>query len=274
MSSSDFRDTLVELIDTSPEAMNHPTADQWIAYQRGELAAEEEERLQEHLARCRDCFDLAEGAAAFAQSHEEPGAGQGVETAALWRLIHPRLESPEPSRQSRQIIREISDRSRRSSSWRFRLPNYLAASFFVALVAVGVSNIQRGKELQTLKAPKTNLLISEFSGGERLATLGAAEKTMIAPAGPWLLVIHPGEELPVYRLVIREVATGRERLSNDELRPARNLGLIYYVPEGIEPGRYQIELSDGSGGGGGKVLETHLLRVTAPGQGEPTRPGH
>jgi hypothetical protein len=278
VSSSDFRDTLVELIDTSPDPMDHPTADQWIAYQRGELAAEEEERLQEHLARCRDCFDLAEGAAAFAQSHEEPGAGQKVETAALWRLIRPRLGSPEPprqSRQSRQIVREISDHPRRrSSSRRFPLPTYLAASFFLALVALSVSNIQQRRELNTLKAPKGDLPVAELAGGERLATLGAAETTMTAPAGPWLLVIHPGEELPVYRLVILEAATGRERWSNNELRPVKNLGLIYYVPEGISPGRYRIELSDASAGGAGKVLETHLLRVTAPDKGEPTRPGH
>ena len=77
MSSSDFRDTLVELIDTSPEAMDHPTPDQWLAYQRGELSAGEEERLQEHLVRCRDCFDLA-AAAAEGEENWADGDGSGA----------------------------------------------------------------------------------------------------------------------------------------------------------------------------------------------------
>lgn len=268
MSSSDFRDTLVELIDTFPETMDHPTSDQWIVYQRGELSPGEEERLQEHLVRCRDCFDLAEAAAAFADPDEEPGAGQDVETAALWRLLRPQLGPPEPPRQSRQKVREIADPPRRRPAWQGRLPTYLAASFFVALVALSVSNLRQRKELETLRAPKANLLISEFSGGERLATLGTAEQTLTAPAGPWLLVLHPGEELPVYRLVIREAVTGRELLSNDGLRPSKDRALTFYLPEGLRPGLYRLELSDGSGGGTGKVLETHRLRLTEPGRGE------
>src|SRR4051794_25455925 len=107
--------------------MDHPSPDQWIAYHRGELPAGEEERLQEHLARCRDCFGLAEGAAAFAQPDEELGAGQDVETAALWRLLRPQLD-PQPA-PSLENVREISARPQPRASWRFRLPTRLAALF-------------------------------------------------------------------------------------------------------------------------------------------------
>src|SRR5690349_14782052 len=106
--------------------MDHPTPDQWIAYQRGELSPEEEERLQEHLARCRDCFDLAGAAAAFAQP-DEPDAVQETETAAVWRLLRPQLDPPP------QNVRNISDGPRRTSRG-FRLPTTVAAVFFVALV--------------------------------------------------------------------------------------------------------------------------------------------
>ena len=75
MSSSDFRDALLELIDGSPEPSEHPSPDGWLAYHRGELPADEEARFQEHLVRCRDCFDLAEAAAAFAAPDEGAGAG-------------------------------------------------------------------------------------------------------------------------------------------------------------------------------------------------------
>ena len=65
-SASDFRHTLLELIERTPKPVDHPSPDRWIAYQRGELPADEEAQLQEHLVRCRACFDLAAAAAAFA----------------------------------------------------------------------------------------------------------------------------------------------------------------------------------------------------------------
>jgi hypothetical protein len=258
VSSSDFRDTLEELIDTSPEPMDHPSPDEWIAYQRGELPAGEEEHLQEHLVRCRECFDLAEAAAAFAQSHEEPGADQEVETAALWRLLRPQLDP------SLQNVREISSVPRRSS-WRFRLPDYLAASFFVALVGLTVWNLRLHSANEALRAPKPNVLISEFSVGERAAKPLGFTEALSAQTG--LLVLHPSEELPVYRLALRDAATGKP-LWSYELRPDKNLALTLQLPEGLRPGDYRLELSDGSSGRAGKVIETHRLRVTETGRGE------
>jgi Putative zinc-finger len=135
-SSSDFRDTLLELIEESPKPMDHPTPEQWIAYQRGQLPAVEEERLQEHLARCRDCFDLAGAAAAFAQP-DEPDAAQEMETAALWRLLRPQLDPPP------QNVRQIAAVPRRG----FRLPTTLAAIFFAALVGMTAWNLQQRSAL-------------------------------------------------------------------------------------------------------------------------------
>ena len=265
--SSDFRDTLLELIDTSPEPMDHPSPDRWIAYHRGALPADEEEGLQEHLARCRDCFDLAEAAAAFAQPDEEPGAGEEVDTAALWRLLRLQLD-PTVDPQAGpplQNVREISAGPRRRPSWGGRLPMALAASFFVATVGLTVWSLRQQSALEALRAPRPNAPIFDFSAGERLPT--SAERTLSASTGPWMLVFHPADEIPVYRLALREAATGRE-LWSCELRPDEDLALTLQLPEGLRPGRYRLELSDGSGGRAGKVLETHLLRVTEPGRGD------
>jgi hypothetical protein len=254
--SSDFRDTLLELVDSSPGPVDHPSPDQWLAYHRGELAAGEEARLQEHLVRCRDCFDLAEAAAAFARPDEAPGTGQQMETAALWRLLRPQLGS------SPDDVREISAGPRRSS-WRFRLPSALAASFFVALAGLTAWNLRQQSALEALRAPQPNAPIFDFSAGERLP----AGQELAVPTGPRMFVFHPAEELPVHRLVIRDAATGRE-LASHELRPDQDLALTLYLPAGLRPGRYRLELSDGSGGRAGRVLEAHLLRVTEPGRGE------
>jgi hypothetical protein len=250
-SPADFRDTLLELIDTSPEPADHPAPDRWLAYHRGELPAGEEARLQEHLVRCRECFDLAEAAAAFAQPEEEPGADRETETAALWRLLRPQLDP------ARRNVREIS--AGRRPSWKFRLPSTLAASFFVALIGMAAWNLQQRSALEALRAPQPNAPILEIAAGER----AAAGQELIVPGGRRMLVFHPPEELPVYRLAIRDAASGRE-LSAHELRPDRDLALTLYLPEGLPPGRCRLELSDGSG----RTLETHLLRVTEGERGE------
>lgn len=249
-SSSDFRDTLLELIATSPEPMDHPSPDRWLAYHRGELSEDEEALLQDHLVRCRDCFDLCEAAAAFTEPAEEPDAGQEVDSAAHWRLLRPRLGVVAPGPQRRP-------------SWRARLPLALAASFFVATVGLAAWNLRQQSALDALRAPQPDALIFDFSAGERFSTPDSAEKTLSASTGPWMLVFHPADELPVYRLALRDAAAGRE-LWSYELRPDEDLALTLQLPEGLPPGRYRLEVSDGSGGRAGRVLETHLLRVTEP----------
>lgn len=247
----------------SPEPADHPSPDQWLAYHRGELSEDEEARLQEHLVRCRDCFDLAEAAAAFAAPDEAPGPGQEVETAAAWRLLRPQLD-PSP-----ENVRAISA-GRERPSRRFRLPTYLAASFFVALVGMTFWNLRQQSDieamreqqsaLEVLRAPKPNAPVIDFSAGERQTFLG--ENVLRLPPGPSTLVFHPNDELSVYRLAFSDVKTGQE-LDSYELRLDEDLALTLQLPEGLPPGRYRLELSDPSSG---RVLETHLVRV-APGGG-------
>ncbi len=271
-SSSDFRDTLLEVIGTSPEPVDHPSPDRWLTYHRGELPAGEEARLQEHLVRCRDCFDLAEAAAAFAEPDGQ-GTGQEVDTAALWRLLQPQLD-PSPD-SPRQNVVQISDvPRRRTSSRRFRVPRALAASFFfLALMSLTAWNLRQQTALNELRAPQPNAAIVDFSAGERLPTSG--EKVLSASTGPWMFVFHPADELQAYRLTLREAEGGKE-LWSYELQPDEDFALTIQLREALPPGRYWFELSDGTdgtdggdGGDGGdgragRVLQTLPLRVTAP----------
>lgn len=238
----------------SPEPVDHPSPDQWLAYHRGELREDEETRLQEHLVRCRDCFDLAEAAAAFAGPDEKPGAEQEAETAAIWRLLRPQLD-PSP-----ENVRAISA-GRERPSWRFRLPTYLAASFFVALVGLTFWNLQLQSSLDAQRAPKPNARIYDFSAGERESSFAGSAWSI--DTGPSTLVFHPDDELPVYRMALSDGETGEE-LGSYELRPDEDLALTLQLPDGLRPGRYRLVLSDGSGG---RVLETYVLRVTPGGGG-------
>src|SRR5689334_3710459 len=118
--------------------MDHPSPDRWLAYQRGELSADEEALFQADLVRCRHCFDLAAAAASFAQPDGEPDAAQEMEDAALWRLLRPQLDPPAET--PAQNVRKITEGPRRPSR-RFSLPTTLAATFFVALVGMAAWNL-------------------------------------------------------------------------------------------------------------------------------------
>jgi hypothetical protein len=247
--SSDFRDALVELIEGSPSPAEHPSPERWIDYHRGRLSPDEEELLQEHLARCRDCFDLAAGAAEFAGPGEDTGAGQDVETTALWRLLRPQLDPPPAPPDN---VRSISTAAPRPPSRASRLPTTLAATFFVALVGMTAWILQLQSERAALLAPVANVATLEIAGGDR-----AAGPEPSIPTGPRRLVFHPAEDLPAWRLSIRDAATGREVVS-EKLLPDQNLAFNLYLPQGLPPGRYRLDLLDGAG----KVRETHPLRVT------------
>jgi len=229
-SSTDFREA------------DHPSPDRWLAYHRGELADDEAALLEEHLVRCRDCFDLSQAAEAFARPDAEPDASEEVASAALWRLLRPELGK----------VREISSarppRPAGRSPWMS-----LAASFFIALVGLGAWSAYQQREA---RAPQADVPIIDFLAGERLA--GSEEKVLSASARP-MFVFHPSDELPAYRLVIRDAATGREIFSH-VLKPDPDLALNIHFPKGLPAGRYRLELRDG--GPAGKVLEEHRLRVT------------
>jgi len=256
--SSEFRAAFAELVDaTYPQPGDHPSADQWLAYHRGELAAAEEERLQEHLVRCRDCFDLAQAAEAFAgtpEDTEQPDAGYETSSAALWRLLRPRLGAVRP-------MREVP-RPRR----RFRLPESLAASLFVALVGLTAWSIHQQKVLTELQALRPNAPIVDLLAGER--DTSSSETRLVAGTGPWTLVFHPDDELPLYRLAIRDAATGHE-LYSLELRPDADHVPTLGLPEGLlPPGHYRLVLSDASARGAGGTVEEHLLHLTEADRGD------
>ncbi len=260
--ADDFRAALAELIETTrPEAAEHPGAERWLAYQRGELAAGDEAALAEHLVRCRDCFDLAQAAAAFAipAGDESAAAGGDLDARELWRRLEasraPGGETSAPPPPAR-----LAGRRGR------QFPYALAAALFLALLSSAAWNLRQWRALAALGAPRADAPIFDFSGGERLAE---AERTVRADGGPWLLVFHPSEELPLYRLTIRDATGGA--LSTLLLHPSADLALTVQLPAGLPLGSYRLELSAATAGSAASepapVLETHRLRVTEAARG-------
>ena len=108
-------------------------------------------------------------------------------------------------------------------------PYALAASFFVALVGLTVWNLQPAERPGNVAGAAAQRSHFEIDAGERVVPAG---RELSMPAGPRMLVFHPAEDLPVYRLVIHEAATGRE-LPSHKLLPDRDLAFNLYLPEGL-----------------------------------------
>jgi len=263
--AADFRDTLAELVETTyPKPADHPSEERWIAYQRGALPAEEMERFEEHLVRCRDCFDLVQAAEALVGPPEEEtgeagGESEELASAALWRLLRPQLLGKSAGKSAGKG-QALAGRAPRNP-WRFRLPETLAASFLVGLLGLTAWNLELRRDLQSARAPRPNAPIYDFTPGERFS----AEEEKTLTAGPQMLVFHPDDGLPAYRLTIRDAATGKA-LSSNVLRLNHHNSLTLDLPE-LQPGDYRLELSGASGESAGKILERHLLHVVAAGPG-------
>jgi hypothetical protein len=245
--------------ETYPEPSGHPATARWEAYLRREIAADEAELLEEHLVRCRDCFDLVQAIDAFdEQAGPEDGdresrAGAEVAAAALSRLVlqQVREASLAPS-EPLPFPRAPHPRRTRSSG----APLALAAGLALAVLGLYARSLRQ--EVVRLSAPQANAQIVYLTSGERAAASPALES--IARPAPLTLVLHPAKELPAYRLRVLEAAGGAERLVLHDLQPDEDVALTGYLPQGLPTGRYRLELRP-EGEPSGPPLEEWLLRI-------------
>lgn len=85
----------------------HPSPEALTAYQANELSPEEDERIQDHLARCRHCTEMLLELEELLQPAEEPVAD--FKTAAEGRRLRGEigkptgLQTPEPGREARLL---------------------------------------------------------------------------------------------------------------------------------------------------------------------------
>jgi len=230
---SELRAEVLRLVEeTYPRPGDHPEAERWSAYRRGRLAEEEVRLLEEHLVRCRDCFDLLQAIDAFdegAESEDAAEPGAEVAATALSRLVLQQAREAPAAPASRPWGRR--SRLRRTVS------SYLASAAVFALAALGAVAWRQHQDLTRLRAPQANPQIVYLGGGER-----AASRPNTALPGPLTLVLLLSEDRPAYDLVIREAVDGRAKVALSNVRPNRDLALSLSLPVGLPPGSYRIEL--------------------------------
>ena len=216
---------------------NHPGVEVLAAYSDGRLAPDEEDRVQEHLAFCRDCAaQVADAAHLASEPLDQTTAGPGeVAIEALWRAQRRRFEV-------------APDLPVRTGGWRTTAPPWIvavAASLLFAVVALSVWVHALRSTLAVLSSPQLNTPVEVLMPEAFLRDTEEQRAVIELPAGAsslTLVLSFPEREIgDGYAL---EVATGDEvRWQNRGLvRNSDGSFTVTFVRSWLSPGRYQLRL--------------------------------
>jgi hypothetical protein len=224
----------------------HPDPDQLVAYHCGDLSAEEEERLRDHLASCAECAGLLLDLDGLADA--DFGAGSGDDDKeAVWA----RLRQEIPSN-----VVPIQRPALSSPRWL----QALAASLLVATIGLSLWVTSLRRTVVELSQPEPNAavldLYSSTSRGE-----GSPPAVFSVPAGvrrfTVILSTAGQRRLEGYRIEILH-ADGRAVWSGGGFKPnefgSLSLGLSRRL---LRVGEYRIRLL----GEGGEPIEEYALRI-------------
>jgi hypothetical protein len=186
----------------------HPSPDELVDYHFGSLPAEEVDRLQDHLAFCRECSQVVLDMAAFSAGEpEQPAADLDRE----WDRLETRLE------------REGGGRRRRPA-WNQGFVWALAASVLATLGLFGW-NLDLRRDLAESRRPRADVglvdLAPEAKGTAR--AIEAPARVRVRQGQGWvLLLLNLGDlrEFPGYRMELvdpgKGVIWGRSRVPRGE----------------------------------------------------------
>jgi hypothetical protein len=224
-----------------------PTAEEMLAYSRGELSPAEEERVRELLA----CYpDLARTLTEPFPTDEakpgEPGYVSDAELEQRWTVLQERLRGP-------RVAAPAQPGGRVLQFWRFT--SGLAAALAVAF---GALLWQARSELgQPRVAPEQQLLWPE--GGGR----GESTSPSLTPNGDAYVLLTPLISQPTFDAYKLEIIDGHNRSlwKSGTLRDRDSDQLAILVPRSfLAPGSYRVVLY-GVGDKGEQQLDKFSVRI-------------
>lgn len=173
----------------------HPTPETLAAHRAGELSAELDESVQQHLVECGDCTELVLDLEHFKKLAEAPEVEQSetelseFEVAAAWRRQRTRL-------------REASffDTGGRRP---WRLLQAVAASLLVTTLGLTVWVVELRRTVQEFRQPEFNVPIINVEPADSMRSPQAAPTIEIpSEVGRWILILNPtvGHDYPEYRV--------------------------------------------------------------------------
>ncbi|MCP4664113.1 MAG: hypothetical protein GY856_52685 [bacterium] len=242
-----FSRSFVALVDQMREASPaHPTVDELIAYDTGELGAEEKDRLQDHLVICRDCFALIADLESFSEagrSAPRPERPADFEAAAFWRTLRPRL-----------------------ATRRWHIPAAMAASFLVAALGFSFWVATQQRTIAELSEPQPNPRVYDLVADTSQRT-GRVARPLEIPSGVgFTLIFTPdlGREYPGYQVMIRDSEDSVVRtVEGVEKRLADETFTLWLPPGALPLGEYRVELY-GLEGEGSELIARYRMRMVGP----------
>jgi hypothetical protein len=236
----------------------HPSHDELHAYAAGALDAAERDRIEDHLALCRDCARTALDLAVLEDEEPEELAEERLpETvlAAEWERLRRAAVPPPPS-----------PFRRRAAAVSPVLPYALAASLLLA-IGLGWRTIRLGEEVRQLSAPRSDVWVADLvpagsTGPRERGAIEAVHPPSWASRIVLILAFAGPTSYPEYGIELA-TADGRAIWRRQGLRPGPEGTFTLEVPRAwLPPGSYRIRLT-GLRGAVEQEVARYELRVAS-----------
>lgn len=250
------------------ETDGHSTPEELAAYHAGSLAPDEEERLQDHLALCRECTaKLLELGEFLAEAGEDTAGPLPEELEGVWRDLRAQLPvaaGPEPP-----LPAPLPFSSARADHRPAARPRWLPAAASVLLATtLGLAGwgLHLRRTVQELSEPQANVPFEDLFPEAVRSGQGEPAVVEIAPGTRlFTLVLNPDESVRADAYVV-EIARADGgtvwRGSGLRANPYGSLSLV--VPlRAMGAGEYRILLRE-EGGSGRPAGEFRLRIVLSP----------
>lgn len=237
--SEELRKAMAGLIP--PDAGAHPDPERLAAYHAGELSPEEEIRIQDHLASCRECAGLLLDLDGLADPGFGAGMGLDAKEAVWEKLIEATLQEERPA---------VVPFRRPSPPVSPRWLQALAASLLVATLGLSLWVASLRRTVANLSLPEPNAPVLDlYASGTRGEGSPAPVLTVSRQARFFTLILnsagHPRKK--GYRVEI--LRTGGEAVwKSGEVTPFSFGSFSLTIPRlATGPGDYRVRLLGRSG---------------------------
>lgn len=246
MDKPPFEESLRALAARRRSGEDHPAPEELVAYRAGDLTAEEDDRIQEHLTQCRDCARLLLDLDEFEQLTPPPDELGPVDARAeaSWQRLRSRLRDEDEDEEP-PILRHRP--SPQVPLWRKPVvPWALAAGLAVCVLGMGLRVGSLGRQISDLNRPQAVRTVTLAS--EEEITRGSGEEAPPVYAGEGVsydLVLSSDPAAPTYPLYKVEIvpATGTAKSVSAGRQPASEGFLRVVLPSAPEAGDYVFEVS-------------------------------
>jgi hypothetical protein len=242
-----FEESLRALAARRRSGEDHPAPEDLVAYRAGDLTAEEDDRIQEHLTQCRDCARLLLDLAEFEQLTPPPDELGPVDARAeaSWQRLRSRLRDEEEDEVEPPVLQH-RPRPRVPVWQRPAIPWALAAGLAVCVLGLGLRMGSLGRQITELEKPRAVRTVTMTSEEEIVRGGGEEAPVHAGESVSCDLVLPSDPTVPTYPLYEVKIvpATGEAQKTISVGRHAASAGaLTIFLPSVPAEGDYFFEVS-------------------------------